>query len=125
MEDCIKMFFHKTPPSNQFLCRAYLCQAQLNAPTSSKNPVSNSFITNNDRAVTKIGTCHVHVLCTPRNVGGYFNSCVLGKKSGITLMIAGGNPWTIQTVLNKISVHFHDLDCFKQDMQFSMNFSLF
>ncbi|CAH3151990.1 unnamed protein product [Porites lobata] len=38
MEDCIKMFFHKTPPSNQFLCRAYLCQAQLNAPTSSKNP---------------------------------------------------------------------------------------
>ena len=40
MDDCIKMFFLKTPPSNQFLCRAYLCQAQLNAPTSSKNPVS-------------------------------------------------------------------------------------
>lgn len=39
MDDCIKMFFLKTPPSNQFLCRAYLCQAQLNAPTSSKNPV--------------------------------------------------------------------------------------
>ena len=39
MEDSIKMFFHKTPPSNQFLCRAYLCQAQLNAPTSSKKPV--------------------------------------------------------------------------------------
>ncbi|KAL9983920.1 hypothetical protein ACROYT_G006166 [Oculina patagonica] len=38
MDDCIKMFFLKTPPSNQFLCRAYLCQAQLNAPTSSKNP---------------------------------------------------------------------------------------
>lgn len=39
-EECIKMFFMKTPPSNQFLCRAYLCQAQLNAPVSSKNPVS-------------------------------------------------------------------------------------
>lgn len=38
MDDCVKMFFQKTPPSNQFLCRAYLCQAQLNAPTSSKNP---------------------------------------------------------------------------------------
>ncbi|XP_074608699.1 cilia- and flagella-associated protein 46-like [Acropora palmata] len=38
MEDSIKMFFLKTPPSNQFLCRAYLCQAQLNAPASSKNP---------------------------------------------------------------------------------------
>ena len=44
MEDCIKMFFHKTPPSNQFLCRAYLCQAQLNAPTSSKNPVGIALI---------------------------------------------------------------------------------
>ena len=44
MEDCIKMFFLKTPPSNQFLCRAYLCQAQLNAPTSSKNPVSYGII---------------------------------------------------------------------------------
>lgn len=44
MDDCVKMFFQKTPPSNQFLCRAYLCQAQLNAPTSSKNPVSFDFI---------------------------------------------------------------------------------
>lgn len=44
MDDCVKMFFQKTPPSNQFLCRAYLCQAQLNAPTSSKNPVSFNFI---------------------------------------------------------------------------------
>lgn len=38
MEESIKMFFLKTPPSNQFLCRAYLCQAQLNAPSSSNNP---------------------------------------------------------------------------------------
>lgn len=43
MDECIKMFFLKTPPSNQFLCRAYLCQAQLNAPISSKNPVSHDF----------------------------------------------------------------------------------
>ncbi|PIK55742.1 putative tetratricopeptide repeat protein 40 isoform X6 [Apostichopus japonicus] len=30
--DCLKMFFMKTPPPNQFLCRAYLCHAQLLAP---------------------------------------------------------------------------------------------
>ena len=34
----------RTPPANQFLCRAYLCQAQLLAPNSAEDPVSsNSF----------------------------------------------------------------------------------
>ena len=28
------MYFMKPPPSNQFLCRAYLVQAQLLAPTA-------------------------------------------------------------------------------------------
>ncbi|XP_055900491.1 cilia- and flagella-associated protein 46-like isoform X3 [Biomphalaria glabrata] len=31
-KDCIQMFFMKQPASNQFLGRAYLCQAQLLAP---------------------------------------------------------------------------------------------
>ena len=39
IENCIKLYFQKTPPSNQFLCRAYLCQAQLNAPTSCNEQV--------------------------------------------------------------------------------------
>ena len=43
-EDCIKMFFKKSPPANQYLCRAYLCQAQLHAPSSTKNPVSNMLV---------------------------------------------------------------------------------
>lgn len=34
VEECIKLYFQKTPPNNQFLCRAYLCQAQLHAPVS-------------------------------------------------------------------------------------------
>ncbi|XP_048585353.1 cilia- and flagella-associated protein 46 isoform X2 [Nematostella vectensis] len=38
MEDCIQMFFLKPVPSNQFLCRAYFCQAQLHAPSSSESP---------------------------------------------------------------------------------------
>ncbi|KAL4232411.1 Cilia and flagella associated protein 46 [Mactra antiquata] len=36
-KECLKMYFMKPPPANQFLCRAYLCQAQLLAPTST-NP---------------------------------------------------------------------------------------
>ena len=39
-KECLKMYFMKPPPGNQFLCRAYLCQAQLLAPTAT-NPVSN------------------------------------------------------------------------------------
>ncbi|CAH1785035.1 unnamed protein product [Owenia fusiformis] len=37
-KDCLKMYFIKPPPANQFLCRAYLCQSQLLAPTSADNP---------------------------------------------------------------------------------------
>ncbi|XP_072177207.1 cilia- and flagella-associated protein 46-like [Diadema setosum] len=36
-KESLKMFFMKTPPANQFLCRAYLCQAQLLAPTSAND----------------------------------------------------------------------------------------
>ncbi len=38
--ECLKMYFTKEPPGNQFLCRAYLCQAQLLAPTSAESLVS-------------------------------------------------------------------------------------
>ena len=37
--DCLKMYFMKQQPSNQFLIRAYLCQAQLLAPQNANNPV--------------------------------------------------------------------------------------
>ncbi|GFO25849.1 cilia- and flagella-associated protein 46-like [Plakobranchus ocellatus] len=37
-KECLKMFFMRQPPANQFLCRAYLCQAQLMAPTNANNP---------------------------------------------------------------------------------------
>ncbi|XP_060585472.1 cilia- and flagella-associated protein 46-like isoform X2 [Ruditapes philippinarum] len=33
-KECLKMYFMKPPPGNQFLCRAYLCQSQLLAPTA-------------------------------------------------------------------------------------------
>ena len=33
--ECLKMYFNKTPAPDQFLCRAYICQAQLNAPANS------------------------------------------------------------------------------------------
>lgn len=36
--ECLKMYFMKPPPANQFLCRAYLCQAQLLAPKEANNP---------------------------------------------------------------------------------------
>ncbi|XP_076434592.1 cilia- and flagella-associated protein 46-like isoform X2 [Babylonia areolata] len=36
--DCLKMFFMKQQPANQFLIRAYLCQAQLLAPQNANNP---------------------------------------------------------------------------------------
>ncbi|XP_045926168.1 cilia- and flagella-associated protein 46 isoform X3 [Micropterus dolomieu] len=29
---CLKMYFERNPPANQFLCRAYLCQGQLKTP---------------------------------------------------------------------------------------------
>lgn len=29
---CLKMYFEGNPPANQFLCRAYLCQGQLESP---------------------------------------------------------------------------------------------
>ena len=38
-KECLAMFFMRTPATNQFLCRAYLCQAQLMAPSSAENPV--------------------------------------------------------------------------------------
>uniref|UniRef100_A0A4W4GD47 Uncharacterized protein n=1 Tax=Electrophorus electricus TaxID=8005 RepID=A0A4W4GD47_ELEEL len=31
-EDCLTMYLESKPPTNQFLCRAYLCQAQLKSP---------------------------------------------------------------------------------------------
>ncbi|XP_076830740.1 cilia- and flagella-associated protein 46 isoform X3 [Brachyhypopomus gauderio] len=31
-EDCLMMYLESKPPPNQFLCRAYLCQAQLKSP---------------------------------------------------------------------------------------------
>ncbi|XP_058242545.1 cilia- and flagella-associated protein 46 isoform X2 [Hemibagrus wyckioides] len=31
-EDCLMMYFESKPPPNQFLCRAYFCQAQMNSP---------------------------------------------------------------------------------------------
>ncbi|XP_066929818.1 cilia- and flagella-associated protein 46-like [Clytia hemisphaerica] len=36
VQSCMKLFFQKIPPTNQFLCRAYLCQAQLYAPKSAE-----------------------------------------------------------------------------------------
>ncbi|XP_076807691.1 cilia- and flagella-associated protein 46-like isoform X3 [Clavelina lepadiformis] len=33
-QDCLRMYFNGVPLNNQFLCRAYLCQAQLLAPSS-------------------------------------------------------------------------------------------
>ncbi|XP_062591392.1 cilia- and flagella-associated protein 46-like [Saccostrea cucullata] len=36
--ECLKMYFMKPPPANQFFCRAYLCQAQLLAPKEANNP---------------------------------------------------------------------------------------
>ncbi|KAK5853567.1 hypothetical protein PBY51_014709 [Eleginops maclovinus] len=29
---CLKMYFERNPPANQFLCRAHLCQVQLKSP---------------------------------------------------------------------------------------------
>ena len=37
--ECLQMYFMRTPPTNQFLCRAYLCQAQLMAPTDASSTV--------------------------------------------------------------------------------------
>ncbi|XP_028390807.1 LOW QUALITY PROTEIN: cilia- and flagella-associated protein 46-like [Dendronephthya gigantea] len=37
-EDCIKMYFANSPPGNQFLCRAYMCQALIQAPSTTMNP---------------------------------------------------------------------------------------
>ncbi|KAM6997214.1 cilia- and flagella-associated protein 46 [Tautogolabrus adspersus] len=31
---CLKMYFEENPPANQFLCRAYLCQGQLQSPSA-------------------------------------------------------------------------------------------
>ncbi|XP_039626525.1 cilia- and flagella-associated protein 46 [Polypterus senegalus] len=36
-KDCLEMYFKEKCPANQFLGRAYLCQAQLNAPGSAEN----------------------------------------------------------------------------------------
>ncbi|XP_066535415.1 cilia- and flagella-associated protein 46 isoform X2 [Hoplias malabaricus] len=33
-EDCLRMYHESNPPPNQFLCRAYFCQAQLNSPST-------------------------------------------------------------------------------------------
>ena len=42
-KECLKMYFMKPPPGNQFLCRAYLCQAQLLAPKEANDPVSHHY----------------------------------------------------------------------------------
>nr|CAB3230219.1 tetratricopeptide repeat protein 40 [Phallusia mammillata] len=38
-QDCLHMYFNGTPLANQFLCRAYLCQAQLLSPKSAEEAV--------------------------------------------------------------------------------------
>lgn len=40
-EDCLMMYLEHKPPPNQFLCRAYFCQAQLNLPRTVASVVSN------------------------------------------------------------------------------------
>uniref|UniRef100_A0A4W3JWI2 Uncharacterized protein n=1 Tax=Callorhinchus milii TaxID=7868 RepID=A0A4W3JWI2_CALMI len=36
-KDCLHMYFKANIPTNQFLGRAYLCQAQLSVPTSAES----------------------------------------------------------------------------------------
>ncbi|KAF5902114.1 cilia- and flagella-associated protein 46 isoform X3, partial [Clarias magur] len=45
-EDCLMMYLESKPPPNQFLCRAYFCQAQLNSPRTIAS------VEDMDRAVT-------------------------------------------------------------------------
>ncbi|KAI5107889.1 cilia- and flagella-associated protein 46, partial [Silurus meridionalis] len=45
-EDCLMMYLESKPPPNQFLCRAYFCQAQLNSPRTVAS------VEDMDRAVT-------------------------------------------------------------------------
>ncbi|KAK2163795.1 hypothetical protein LSH36_74g11000 [Paralvinella palmiformis] len=37
VRSCLKLYFIRSPPANQFLCRAYLCQARLLAPSTADN----------------------------------------------------------------------------------------
>ena len=39
-QECLNMYFDGVPLTNQFLCRAYLCQAQLLSPKSANDAVS-------------------------------------------------------------------------------------
>lgn len=39
-EDCLMMYLESKPVPNQFLCRAYFCQAQLNSPRTIASVVS-------------------------------------------------------------------------------------
>ncbi|XP_078492369.1 cilia- and flagella-associated protein 46 isoform X3 [Ciona intestinalis] len=48
-QECLHMYFNGTTLSNQFLCRAYLCQAQLLAPKSAES-------------VTEFETASVYIL---------------------------------------------------------------
>ena len=36
---CLKMYFEGDPPTNQFLCRALLCQAKLKCPPATGSVV--------------------------------------------------------------------------------------
>ena len=42
---CLHLYFGTSPPSDQYLCRAYLCQALLTVPTSADSVVR--FLTSN------------------------------------------------------------------------------
>uniref|UniRef100_A0A3Q3EX01 Tetratricopeptide repeat domain 40 n=1 Tax=Labrus bergylta TaxID=56723 RepID=A0A3Q3EX01_9LABR len=41
---CLKMYFEENPPANQFLCRAYLCQGQLQSPSEDFEEAVQSFL---------------------------------------------------------------------------------
>ncbi|XP_078421329.1 cilia- and flagella-associated protein 46 [Cetorhinus maximus] len=70
-QDCLDMYFKGTLPHNQFLGRAYLCQAQLFAPNSSVN------VSDLNKAVRCILTTITYATAEERYSFLVFNASVL------------------------------------------------
>ena len=88
-KECLKMFFMKPPPHNQFLCRAYLCEAQLLAPPNADSPVSSLPDTNSQGSFLGPSENSVLVNSIPDSTFTAFESGSLLWYNTVNLYIIG------------------------------------
>ncbi|XP_060780970.1 cilia- and flagella-associated protein 46 [Neoarius graeffei] len=96
-EDCLMMYLEHKPPPNQFLCRAYFCQAQLNLPRTVAS------VEDMDRAVTYYLKAIETAKDKPRYHFLVFNASVLYLQAVRTFLRPGWRRYLVSSLTQVLS----------------------